>query len=90
MNFQVVVRFVAIDAFGEIKEVANRPPRRFQHDTYIWRNYAIQSIIENIYQKNRKNLFYFSGDSDYLLRPRLLTPPQEEPASESSQERYSR
>ncbi|KAF2890356.1 hypothetical protein ILUMI_15818 [Ignelater luminosus] len=30
MNFQEVVQFVAIDVLGDIKEAANRPPRRFQ------------------------------------------------------------
>ncbi|XP_031335010.1 putative nuclease HARBI1 [Photinus pyralis] len=44
------------------------------HDAYIWRHSAVSQVMEAMYRRDARNVFYLLGDSGYPTRPWLLTP----------------
>ncbi|KAJ8914291.1 hypothetical protein NQ315_011276 [Exocentrus adspersus] len=62
---------------------------RSVHDTRIWKESPISTVLEEIYRQNPNETFYLLGDSGYPLRPWLQTPLRD-PEPDSPEERYNR
>ncbi|KAF5289306.1 hypothetical protein FQA39_LY15144 [Lamprigera yunnana] len=60
------------------------------HHSFIWINFNICRLMEKLHESDYKDFYLLvAGDSGYLLRPRLLTPLENESLSKTSKATFN-